>query len=296
MTKLAIIIPYYKLAFFKEALLSIKNQTDSRYRLYIGNDNSPNDPDEIINEIFGDSEIVSYKKFDDNLGALQLTQQWQRCIDMSQEPYVWLFSDDDIMPPDSVERFYKFIEAEPKADLVRFDLHIIDDKGLVISSISSYPLHETAAEFTKRRMRGQCISAACEYIFTKAVYLRHGGFENFPVGWASDDATWIKFGTQTGIYTIPGQPVLWRFGGVSISSDTKNKAEKTKAALMFVKFVRDKGYADKQLQLYWLFLQLRVLKYPIALRVKFFLNLISIKMFSFIDIVKFAGNLIVQSI
>lgn len=41
---LAIIIPYYKLAFFEENLQSLSNQTDQRFKVYIGDDASPETP------------------------------------------------------------------------------------------------------------------------------------------------------------------------------------------------------------------------------------------------------------
>jgi hypothetical protein len=38
---LAIIIPYYKLCFFEENLQSLAAQTDKRFKVYIGDDASP---------------------------------------------------------------------------------------------------------------------------------------------------------------------------------------------------------------------------------------------------------------
>lgn len=38
---LAIIIPYYKLRFFEATLESLANQTDKRFKVYIGDDASP---------------------------------------------------------------------------------------------------------------------------------------------------------------------------------------------------------------------------------------------------------------
>jgi glycosyltransferase involved in cell wall biosynthesis len=288
MKKLAIVIPYFKRHFFKETLLSIKNQTNKDFHLYIGDDNSPFDPTGLISECFGDSNAVTYIKFDNNLGSIHLTRQWERCIDTATETYIWLFSDDDVMPADAVERFYKFIENYPDAELVRFNMNIINDKHQVITFGPPHPPHETSHDFIIRRLQGQCISSACEYIFTKDIYLRKDKFVNFPVGWAADDATWLKFGTDTGIYTIPGTPVLWRFGATNISSSTKNQTDKTKACLMFVKFVREKTNISKRLQLHWLYLQTNVLKYSTIMKIRFFGNLIYSGMFGLSDIFEFA--------
>ncbi len=40
---LAIVIPYYKLTFLEATLLSLANQTDQRFKVYIGDDASPED-------------------------------------------------------------------------------------------------------------------------------------------------------------------------------------------------------------------------------------------------------------
>lgn len=287
MKKLAIVIPFFKADFFHQTLLSIKNQNNQHFQLYIGNDDSPHDPADLINDVFADKMIVRYQKFDNNLGSQHLTKHWERCISMTSEPYIWLFSDDDIMPPDAVERFYRFIESQPEAELIKFDLNIIDQNDNVINLGTPNPKHETSHSFITRRLQGKCISAACEYIFTKEVYERHGGFVDLPVGWASDDATWLKFGAAKGIYTIQGTPVWWRFGNGSISSSTKNQAAKTKACLLFVKFVRANTNVSEQLLLNWLLLQTAVLNYAAPMKVRFFYDLIKSGMFGSISVFHF---------
>lgn len=59
---LAIIIPYYKINFFKETLESLANQTDKRFKVYIGNDASTEDPTDLLNEFKGqiDFEYVAF--------------------------------------------------------------------------------------------------------------------------------------------------------------------------------------------------------------------------------------------
>ena len=45
---LAIIIPYYKIVFFEETLKSLSEQTDKRFKVYIGDDASPENPANLI--------------------------------------------------------------------------------------------------------------------------------------------------------------------------------------------------------------------------------------------------------
>jgi glycosyltransferase involved in cell wall biosynthesis len=298
MIKLAIIIPYYKPQFFREALLSIKNQTDQRFRLYVGDDCSPYNPDEILRDIFGDNftNKLSLYRFNENLGTISLTKQWERCIEQSTEEYIWLFSDDDLMPADAVERFYCFLEKNLQSDLVRFNLSMIDDEGTIINSGVKHPAYETSEEFLKRRLRGECISAACEYIFKKDVYIKKGGFVDLPLALASDDATWINFGENNGIYTIQGNPVSWRFGNFSISANNMHYKLKIKAAMLFIKYIRSRYSIDINVQLQWLFFKLALLNKSIIGKTYFLYELYNSGMFSVAEVFLFIKFKIVKKL
>src|SRR5690348_11740615 len=99
---LAIVIPAYKPDFLRAALDSIAAQTDRRFRVYIGDDCGPPAIAEASAELAKKGVDVVYHRFGDNLGGRSLPAQWNRCVGLSTEPWVWLFSDDDVMAPDCV--------------------------------------------------------------------------------------------------------------------------------------------------------------------------------------------------
>ena len=121
--RLAIIIPAYKATFLPAALDSIAMQTCKDFTLYVGDDCSP-EPIGSIVEQYKDKVNLVYQRFDTNLGGKDLVAQWERCIAMSHnEPYIWLFSDDDVMEPSCVEELLKQIENTKGAyDLYHFDV------------------------------------------------------------------------------------------------------------------------------------------------------------------------------
>ena len=109
---LAIVIPAYKATFLAAALDSIAAQTCKDFTLYIGDDHSPNNLEEIVGRYREKINLV-YKRFDNNLGGKDLVAQWERCIDMTQdEEWLWLFSDDDVMEPSCVENFYRVYKKQ----------------------------------------------------------------------------------------------------------------------------------------------------------------------------------------
>lgn len=220
---LAIVIPAFKGRYLIEALDSIANQTCKNFTLYIGDDCSPDELYSIIKK-YEESIDIIYRRFEENLGSVSLVKQWERCISMTrEESWIWLFSDDDIAPPDAVERFYNTIKAtNEKYPVYRFDLLTIDAFGQERFPYTPKKRIESSKEFLEERMKFEYMSAACEYIFKREIYVRNDGFIEYPMGWYSDDATWALFAKDSFIYTIEGLPVKWR-KSLNISSDEKNK-------------------------------------------------------------------------
>ena len=89
------------------------------------------------------------------------------------------------------------------------------------------------------RDSGKISSAACEYVFTRDVWKKTGGFVRFPLAWCSDDATWAKFADYaSGIISLPGTPVYWRNAeDKNISNSTRFDGEKLKATGLFLKWI-----------------------------------------------------------
>lgn len=220
---LAIVIPAYKATFLRETLESIACQTDKRFHLYIGDDCSPYDLKSIVDE-FRDRIPLTYKRFETNLGSKDLVAQWERCIKMTQgEPYLWLFSDDDVMGKDCVATFLNLPKDIKDNSLCHFDINCIDDlNGHNVRSLSKFPKKFTAGEYLKAKLTGQVVSFVVEFIFPRSLYEKVGGFQNFDLAWGSDFMTWLKMaaGCSKGIVTISDSDdslVSWRRSDENIS-------------------------------------------------------------------------------
>lgn len=236
--KLAIVIPAYKKEYINETLLSIANQTNKNFTLYIGDDASPYDLHGVISNYEDKIDIV-YKKFSDNLGSINLVKQWERCIDLvTDENWIWLFSDDDIMEPDCVESFYN--KQEKSSDkLYRFNIKEIDNKSHLTGRTYSFPTNLSTKGFIEKRLSRKLLSFVVEYIFNKNWFYENGGFQEFDLAWGSDDATWIKLSRIKGIETIDKGCVKWRDSGLNISSvkDKKTVNRKINSKLEYIKWL-----------------------------------------------------------
>lgn len=214
---LAIIIPAYKSDFLDAALGSIVNQTCKNFTVYIGDDCSPYDLYSIIKPYEQIIKII-YKRFDTNMGGQDLVGQWNRCMEMIRdEQWIWLFSDDDIMGKDCVRLFYNQIEVNSDYDVYHFDVKVIDEFGKVTFVPHVYPDVIQSYDYYKGKMQGQFLSLVVENIFSRKVWEKTGGFENFDLAWGSDTASWIKFMQNSGMKTVYGDNVFWRCSTKNIS-------------------------------------------------------------------------------
>lgn len=220
--RLAIVIPAYKLEFFKQTVESIANQTCKEFTLYIGNDASSTNF-ALIADFYRDSINIVYKRFEENLGRLDLVAHWERCIDMIQdEQWVWLFSDDDLMENNCVELFYNHIRGHKSNGLLHFNIDIINENGLEIFKKKRFPSHFLTSEYFANSINGRVYSCVVEFIFKRELFDQVNGFEAFDLGWSSDTATWMKLSLNSGITTIDGAYVKWRLSKINISAKSND--------------------------------------------------------------------------
>lgn len=221
---LAIVIPAYKLDFFKSALDSLVAQTCKAFTVYIGDDCSPSDFRQLTDEYQDRLDIV-YHRFDTNMGGKDLVGQWRRCIEMTNnEPWLWLFSDDDVIGPRCVELFYERIHSGSHySDIFHFDVKIIDAQGNIVGNTTDYPHIISSKDFFMKKESAKIDSFVVEYIFSREIYERVGGFENFDLAWGSDIATWVKMGLEKGIETIKGDNVYWRKSDKNITPNVNKE-------------------------------------------------------------------------
>jgi glycosyltransferase involved in cell wall biosynthesis len=259
--ELAIIIPAFKPDFLKKAIQSIDNQKNKNFQVYIGNDGSPHDLYEICAPFVEKNNWV-YKPFELNIGRDNLIGHWNRCIELSSEKWIWLFSDDDEMNPDCVEQFYTALQKHPSTNVFKFDFSIINQNSSIIRSNEDIYTDLSGFEFGKLRFERKLFSSAVEFVFSRNSYKKAGGFIRFPAAWCSDDASWIAFTEQLPIRKIEGGMVFWRISEVNISGGSdKFRKEKVKAALEYIKWFNLKfpDVAKSTLfgeQMIWLRLQL----------------------------------------
>lgn len=238
--KLAVVVPAYKSAYLARTLESLVRQTRQDFAVYVCDDQSPYPVAEICTE-YATKLDLTYLRFPTNLGGESLIGQWNRCVKLAMEPWVWLLSDDDTAEPTCVERFFKCVEDSANAGtrVFCFDLVLIDQHDKVVAISPPHPPKELGLLFMYHRLCGNRHSCVSNWIFSREVFETKKGFVNLPVGWYADDATWCSLTENIPIVTIEGPRVHYRsISGDNLSSPTAAlQRRKILAQLEYIKWV-----------------------------------------------------------
>ncbi|MWW24822.1 glycosyltransferase family 2 protein [Algibacter lectus] len=240
--KLAIIIPYFKITYFNDTLQSLSNQTNKNFKVYIGDDASPEDPKQLLDKY---KTILDYKyqRFRSNLGSISLVQQWERCIALSEsEEWLMILGDDDYLDESVVASFYdNYNVFSQSSNLLRYSSKLLNTTTNTISSAYLHPIWEDAKTSYYRKVNSLTRSSLSEHIFKRDIY-NEFGFKNFPLAWNSDDCAWLDFSNNKPIYSINDSIVFVRISDLNISGKTDNLELKQKSQLSFYKYIITKKH------------------------------------------------------
>lgn len=230
---LAIIIPYYKYTFFEATLQSLADQTNKHFKVYIGDDASPENPLVLLGKFKGKFDFI-YEKFECNLGSQSLVKQWERCIKLSvNEEWFVILGDDDVLGVNCVESFYNNINAiSEEFNVVRFASCNIDEIGQQISKVYQNPIIESSIDFFFRERR----SSLSEYSFNKKKFFDIG-FKEFPLAWCTDILAVLEMSDFKNVYSINDSIVYIRLSDKSISGKQELLALKNQAAFDFLYYL-----------------------------------------------------------
>ncbi len=227
------VMPTYKAKFLHLAIESILNQSYPFFELIIVNDASPENLKAIV-ESFPDNRII-YKENENNIGGTDLVANWNHCIQLAQNNYIILATDDDTYEPDFLSKSTELIQKYPNVNLIRSGVNRIGEQGQILDI--EFPLKEylTSREFALYWSKGHTISCVSNYIFKRESLIAMGGFISFPHAHFSDDATALAM-SDNGIANIQKNCMNFRLSNLNLSNqgDYRIAIQQIKATDLFM--------------------------------------------------------------
>lgn len=197
MPKFSIIIPAYKSKYIAEAIYSSLRQSYEDYELIIVDDHSPEDLFSIISQ-FKDERIRYYRN-DVNSGAINVVDNWNKCLDYASGEYIICMGDDDRLLPDCLKNYDELISKFPQLDVYHAWTQIIDENSVVIELQESRPEWESALAAQFYRWDHRWKQYIGDFCFRADALRNAGGFYKLPLAWGSDDITVFRAAMNKGI-------------------------------------------------------------------------------------------------
>lgn len=197
--KYSILIPAYKAEFFAEALRSVKEQTCDDFQCVVVDDSSPEDLKSIFGDVAGDDSRFEYYRNESNYGAVDVVDNWNKCLSCAKGEYVICMGDDDRLLPNCLEAYAKLMEIYPSLDAYHAQTEIMDENSEVYEIQAPRPVYESVYSLLCNRWMNRWRQYIGDFCF-KAEKLREmGGYYKLPLAWASDDITAVMMAKDTGI-------------------------------------------------------------------------------------------------
>lgn len=227
MTKFSIFIPIIKTKFLDDAIESVLRQTFSDWKLFLFNDCSPENVDEVVKKYLTDRR-VRYKKGDANFGAADPSKAWNKLLELADGQYVCLLGDDDVLAKNFLEEMDKLTSRYPENNVFRAKLKRIDEEGKEICANSNLPEIESCIVSMYERLVNKRLQSTSEFIIRREALQNIGGYVSFPRACGSDDATYLLLSKEKGIVSSNKTFASWRKSSLNISDNDGEELDRRK--------------------------------------------------------------------
>lgn len=194
----SILIPAYKEFFFAEALYSIIEQTYTNFQCIIVDDCSPYNLRKIYEDIIGDDKRFEYYRNEKNYGALNVVDNWNRCLSYAKGEFVICMGDDDKLLPNCLKLYTELIAKYPTLDVYHTRTDIINENSEITTIQDARPEWESVYSLIWHKYNGR-LQYIGDFLFRTDSLIKRGGFYKFPMAFSSDDVTVVIAAKDKGI-------------------------------------------------------------------------------------------------
>ena len=177
-------IPAFKGKFLKECITSVLSQTYTNFELIIIDDCSP-DPIADIVEQFSDTRIRYYRN-ESNIGALNVIENWNKCLALATGDFFVLLGDDDKLELNYLEVFSRLILTYPDLDVFHCRSIIINEQSLPVRLTPINPNFEDIYDYVFGCLTNKREQFISDFVYRVAALRENNGFYKLPLAWTSD--------------------------------------------------------------------------------------------------------------
>lgn len=219
--KFSVTVPSYKGLYLEKCIESVLAQTYKKFELIIINDASPENLDIIVKK-YNDSRIKYYAN-ENNCGAINVVDNWNKCLDYATGDYILCMGDDDKLLPNCLEEYCKLIEKYPSLHVYQGWTEIIDENDNFYDMIEALPQWESVLSLIWHNWhgRGQYIG---NILFYTKVLRENGGFYKLPMAMSSDEISTYIAALNGGIANTQIPVFQYRKSCYSITNNGNAKA------------------------------------------------------------------------
>lgn len=214
--KFSITIPAYKKKFLSEAIESCLAQSYRDFELIIVDDASPEGLDTIVHS-YEDSRIRYYKN-EKNCGAVNVVDNWNKCLEYTKGDYIICMGDDDKLLPNCLEEYETLIKKYPGLGVYHAWTQIIDEKGCFANITAARPEYESVYSLIWHRWDNRKQQFIGDFLFDANLLKKNGGYFKLPLAWASDDISAVIAAKSKGIANTQSVCFCYRVNSQTISN------------------------------------------------------------------------------
>ena len=219
--KFSIAIPAYKPQYLEEAIMSVLSQSYDNWELIVVDDCSPYNL-KVVLKSFNDTRIKYYRN-DKNFGAINVVENWNRCLEYVSGDYVICMGDDDRLLPNCIEEYKKLIEKYPGLNVYHGLTEIIDENSCFLDYQAPRPEYESALSLMYNRFENRRHQYIGDFLYKVVPLKENGGFFKLPLAWGSDDISAIIAASGAGIANTQVPVFQYRVNRHTISSSVNSE-------------------------------------------------------------------------
>lgn len=214
--KFSVLMPAFKPNFIEDAIKSIINQSYECWELIIVDDSSPYDLKSKVCAI--NDPRIRYYRNEKNIGAVDVVDNWNKCLSYASGDYVICMGDDDILPFNALETYKGMIDRHPSIKVFHGRTELIDEGGNCLALLDPREEVESPLALVYYRWKGR-YQYIGDFCYEKKSLEDNGGFYKLPLAWASDDISAVRQAT-VGSGIVNSNKVLfeYRINRLSITS------------------------------------------------------------------------------